>query len=132
MDTEKSMKVIEKAKNKAEQLGVSAAFAVFNSEQVLVLFHRMNETPELSVQLALAKALTALKIGCDTEKVSHLVKKNDGILRNIRYETSISLIGGGKLIFSNGKIIGAMGVSGGTEAQDVEIASTSLSDYRSN
>ncbi|NLD04599.1 MAG: heme-binding protein, partial [Synergistaceae bacterium] len=41
-------------------------------------------------------------------------------------------IGGGKLIFSNGKVIGAIGVSGGTEAQDVEIASTSLSDYTSN
>jgi uncharacterized protein GlcG (DUF336 family) len=37
------------------------------------------------------------------------------------------LIGGGKIITENGSIIGALGISGGTEEQDVEVAAFAVS-----
>ncbi|MEG1602583.1 MAG: heme-binding protein [Cloacibacillus sp.] len=128
MDIAKALKMIEKAQTKANEFGASMAFSVFDASQEPVFFYRMDGTENLSAQLASAKALTALKIGADTEKVAYLVKKDTGVLRNIRYETEISLIGGGKLIFDNETLIGAIGVSGGSEDEDIAVASAAISN----
>ncbi len=123
--------ILKRAVLKSEELNVKAAIAIFNSEHDLVLFQKMDNTPDLCVKLSQAKALTALKLRNDTDKFSYLVTKNTGILSDIRYEESISLIGGGKLIAENGAVIGAIGVSGGTEEQDVEVAAFAISDILS-
>ena len=120
--------ILKKAVLKSEELDICVAIAIFDSESELVLFQRMDDTPELCVKLSQAKALTALKLKDDTDKFSYLVTKNTGILSDIRYEESISLIGGGKIILENGSVIGALGISGGTEEQDVEVAAFAISD----
>lgn len=125
---EKAVKIIGKAKAKAEDLEVSMSFAVFNEEQELISFQKMDKAPSLSVRLSRTKALTALKLCRDTESLSYLVGKNDGVLRNIRYDNAISLIGGGKLIFESGIVVGAIGVSGGSEAQDIEVSAAAMMD----
>ena len=119
---------MDRAAYKAEELKVSMSFAIFNSEHELMLFQKMDNAIALSVELSQAKASTALKLSNDTDNFSYLVTKNAGILSNIRYENSISLIGGGKIIFENGMIVGSIGVSGGTEEQDVEVALFAISD----
>ena len=120
--------ILKKAVLKSEELNLHVAIAIFDSEHDLVLFQKMDNTPDLCVKLSQAKALTALKLMNDTDKVSYLVTKNTGILSDIRYEESISLIGGGKIILENGSLIGALGISGGTEEQDVEVAAFAISD----
>ncbi|MDO4560112.1 MAG: heme-binding protein [bacterium] len=126
INLEKAVKIIDKAKAKAEDLEVSMSFAVFNEEQELISFQKMDKAPSLSVRLSQAKALTALKLCCDTESLSYLVGKKDGVLRNIRYDNAVSLIGGGKLILESGIITGALGVSGGSEAQDIEVSAAAM------
>ncbi len=128
MDLKTAEAILKKAVSKSEELDICVAIAIFDSESELVLFQRMDDTPELCVKLSQAKALTALKLKDDTDKFSYLVTKNTGILSNVRYEGSISLIGGGKIITENGSIIGALGISGGTEEQDVEVAAFAISD----
>lgn len=128
MDLKTAEAILKKAVSKSEELDICVAIAIFDSESELVLFQKMDDTPELCVKLSQAKALTALKLMNDTDKFSYLVTKNTGILSDIRYEESISLIGGGKIILENGSIIGALGISGGTEEQDVEVAAFAISD----
>ena len=120
--------ILKKAVLKSEELNLDVAIAIFDPEHDLVLFQKMDNTPDLCVKLSQAKALTALKLMNDTDKFSYLVTKNTGILSDIRYEESISLIGGGKIILENGSVIGALGISGGTEEQDVEVAAFAISD----
>ena len=127
MDLKTAEAILKKAVSKSEELDICVAIAIFDSESELVLFQRMDDTPELCVKLSQAKALTALKLKDDTDKFSYLVTKNTGILSNVRYEGSISLIGGGKIILENGSVIGALGISGGTEEQDVEVAAFAVS-----
>jgi uncharacterized protein GlcG (DUF336 family) len=128
MDLKTAEAILKKAVSKSEELDICVAIAIFDSESELVLFQKMDNTPDLCVKLSQAKALTALKLMNDTDKFSYLVTKNTGILSDIRYEESISLIGGGKIILENGSIIGALGISGGTEEQDVEVAAFAISD----
>ena len=128
MDLETAEAILKKAVSKSEELDICVAIAIFDSESELVLFQKMDNTPDLCVKLSQAKALTALKLMNDTDKFSYLVTKNTGILSDIRYEESISLIGGGKIILENGSVIGALGISGGTEEQDVEVAAFAISD----
>jgi len=128
MDLKTAEAILKKAVSKSEELDICVAIAIFDSESELVLFQKMDDTPELCVKLSQAKALTALKLMNDTDKFSYLVTKNTGILSDIRYEESISLIGGGKIILENGSVIGALGISGGTEEQDVEVAAFAISD----
>lgn len=123
----KAFEIINKAHFEASIRKIPMVFAIVNEEKELVLFEKMDNAPKLSVELAYAKALSALKLGIDTEAIAYLVEKGQGPLQNIRYESSICLIGGGKLIFEDGDIIGAIGVSGGTEIQDVEIATSAIS-----
>lgn len=125
---EKALNILDKAKRKANELGTSMSFAIFNCEQDLILFQKMDNCDSLSAKLAQAKALTALTINNDTENVSYLVTKNEGVLCGIRYNTSISLIGGGKIIYENGVAVGAIGVSGGSEEEDVTVAVAALSN----
>ncbi|NLL41695.1 MAG: heme-binding protein [Synergistaceae bacterium] len=128
MDLKTAEAILKKAVSKSEELDICVAIAIFDSESELVLFQKMDNTPDLCVKLSQAKALTALKLMNDTDKFSYLVTKNTGILSDIRYEESISLIGGGKIILENGSVIGALGISGGTEEQDVEVAAFAISD----
>ncbi len=128
MDLKTAEAILKKAVSKSEELDICVAIAIFDSESELVLFQKMDNTPDLCVKLSQAKALTALKLMNDTDKFSYLVTKNTGILSDIRYEESISLIGGGKMILENGSVIGALGISGGTEEQDVEVAAFAISD----
>ena len=128
MNLKRAESILKKAVLMAEEMSLHVAIAIFDSEQDLVLFQKMDNTPDLCVKLSQAKALTALKLMNDTDKFSYLVTKNTGILSDIRYEESISLIGGGKIILENGSVIGALGISGGTEEQDVEVAAFAISD----
>ena len=128
MNLKRAESILKKAVLKSEEMSLHVAIAIFDSEQDLVLFQKMDNTPDLCVKLSQAKALTALKLMNDTDKFSYLVTKNTGILSEIRYEGSISLIGGGKIILENGSVIGALGISGGTEEQDVEVAAFAISD----
>ena len=129
---EKALNILDKAKRKANELGASMSFAIFNCEHDLILFQKMDNCDGLSAKLAQAKAITALKINNYTENVSYLVLKNEGVLCGIRYDTSISLIGGGKIIYENGLKVGAIGVSGGSEEEDVTVAAAALSNDPTN
>ena len=58
----------------------------------------------------------------------HLNAQPDGDLFNIEsmVNRKICTFGGGYPIIMNGKIIGGLGISGGTVAQDMDIASHAL------
>ena len=129
MNLYSALKLAEKAREEASKRGEKLAIAVFDATSTLLAFLNMDIEETECVEYAQRKAVTALRTDSDTKELSYLVKKPDGILASLRYDASICLMGGGKLVRINGVTEGALGVSGAAEAVDAEIADAAVSAF---
>lgn len=120
---EEALEALLAAKEKAEADGVLVNIAVVDAGANLKAFIRMDESFLGSIDVAIKKAKTARYFNIDTGKLGELTQPG-GIIYNIEHsnEGLITFPGGIPIKNKNGKIIGAIGVSGGTIDQDREIA----------
>ena len=111
--------------NKAKEIGVEAVIAVSNAGARPVLVHAMDESYIASFDIAVNKAYTVVSLKMSTSELKKIAKPGES-LYGIQFTNNgqIVIFGGGVPLFQNGKIIGGLGVSGGTEEQD-----TFLADY---
>ncbi|MFN7929989.1 MAG: heme-binding protein [Blastocatellia bacterium] len=86
-----------------------------------VLMQRMDDTQLGSLHVAQQKAYTAAAFRRSTKVFEDLVANGGVGLRTLGNE-QIMPIEGGLPIFVNGKVIGAIGVSGGSSQQDGVVA----------
>ncbi|MDH4478329.1 MAG: heme-binding protein [Rhodoferax sp.] len=111
----------------AETMGLRVNVAVLDSSGVLAAFLRMPGAPLHSVEIAIDKAYTAASFGLATSQwhaalQEHSQAVREGIVRRPRFVA----FGGGLAIVAQGQRIGAIGVSGASEAQDEAIAQAGL------
>ena len=95
------------------------AIVVVDSGANIVLLHKLDNTQHLGVDIAQAKAETAVNLRRSTKKLDDALA--GGATRLLAIE-GLMPIAGGIPIIVDGKIIGAVGVSGVTPAQDDQIA----------
>lgn len=121
---EEALKVLLAAKKKAEASNVLVNIAVVDAGANLKAFIRMDESFLGSIDIAIKKAKTARYFDIDTGKLGELTQPG-GIIYNIEHSNGglITFPGGIPIKNKAGKIIGAIGVSGGTIEQDRTIAS---------
>lgn len=114
-----------KVEEEAKRLGVNAVVAISNAAARPVLVECMDDSYIASYDIALNKAYTsvALKMPTSTLKTLSQPEKD---LYGIQFtnQGQIVIFGGGVPLVSKSGIIGGLGVSGGSEAQD-----TYLADY---
>lgn len=117
-----------KARVKSEELGVPTVFAAVDGGGNLVLLHRMEGALLGSVDVAEGKAYTANAFQMPTHTLGQAARP-DGPLFGIDSATpgKIVLFGGGFPYLAQGKVIGGIGISGGTVEQDMEIARYAMS-----
>jgi len=109
------------AQEKSKQMGIEISFAICDNHGLLKLYRRFGEALVLSITLVPAKAYTSAVSQTKTEDLAKVVVEG-GALQGINTADSrITLVTGGFPLFYNGKIVGAIGVGGGTESQDREI-----------
>jgi glc operon protein GlcG len=120
---------IDKGIEKAVKLDLKLSFAVVDEFGMLVQFDHMDGASLMSADVAPAKAATSLNFRRPTSEVKKLRQVNPELERNLEKVVHFKLValGGGAPIFKNGAIYGAIGVSGGTEAQDEEVATHAIS-----
>jgi len=106
------------AEAEAKKIGAFEAIAVVDPSGSLVYFERMDNTQYGSVRVAIDKARSAAQFRRPTKVFSDLVVNGNMALIGLR--GAVPLDGGVPLI-SSGKIIGAMGVSGGAGPQDGQV-----------
>lgn len=114
----------KKVMQKANEMGVNAVVAITDRGSNPVLVECSDHSFIASYDIALNKAYTVVALKTNTKKLSELAKPG-GSLYGIQFTNSnrIVIFGGGEpLTDINGEIIGGLGVSGGTEAQDTELA----------
>lgn len=103
---------------KAKEISVPMAVAVTDEKGQVISFGVMDDTLEISYDLAKDKAYTAAVLRTETEKLKDLTGPQ-GSLYGLERKDRIVVFGGGVPLFQEGKLIGAIGVSGGSVEEDV-------------
>lgn len=111
----------------AQAMGVRVNVALVDAGGILASFVRMPGAPLHSVEIAIDKAYTAVSFGLPTARwaevlQSHSAAVRDGLVQRPRFVA----FGGGIPIVEDGCCIGAIGISGGSEQQDEQIARAGL------
>ncbi|MBU2947966.1 GlcG/HbpS family heme-binding protein [Zobellia uliginosa] len=120
---DEALKALMAAKKNAEASEVLVNIAVVDAGANLKAFIRMDESYLGSIDVAIKKAKTARYFNMDTGELGELTQPG-GIIYNIEHSNDglITFPGGIPIKNKEGKIIGAIGVSGGTIEQDRAIA----------
>lgn len=116
--------VLSAARLRAEALGVRVNIAIVDAGGNLAGFLRMPGSFLSSIELAIDKAYTATSFSMTTRNFSDLLENaprpvRDGLLRRPR----LTEVPGGLPIDLEGSLAGGIGVSGGSEEEDEDIAS---------
>lgn len=125
MTLELAHRLSDEVKKKAREMGVNAVVAVSNEAARPVLVECMDDSFIASFDVALKKAYTVVALKMSTIDLKPLANPG-GSLYGIQFtnDSSIIVFGGGDPLKVGDRIIGGIGVSGGTEEQD-----TALSAY---
>ena len=120
-------KLIDAVNEKAKEMGVNAVCAVSNSEGNIIAVKCMDDSYIASYDIAVNKAFTVTALKMSTKTLKPMAQPGQP-LYGIQFTNNgkIVIFGGGDPLYHNGKIVGGLGVSGGTEEQD-----TILSEYGS-
>jgi uncharacterized protein GlcG (DUF336 family) len=115
--------LIEKVKAEANKIGVNAVVAVSDAAGRPISIQCMDEAYIASFDVALNKTYTSASLKMSTEALGKLAEPGAS-LYGIQFtnEGKIVIFGGGEPLYRGGKIVGALGVSGGSAEQDTYLA----------
>ena len=112
----------------AETMGVKPVIAISDAGANLVLLHATDDSYIASRKIATDKAYTAVSLKMPTAVA--LKESRGGALDGLVAGEGLCLLGGGEPLISGGKVIGGIGVSGGTSEQDTNLAAFAAEYYK--
>lgn len=121
---EMAHKLVTAAEAEANKQKWPVAIAVVDSGGFLVAFHRLDNTQLGSVEVAIEKARTAVLFRRPTKVFEDRIAQGGAELKLLRLP-ALPLEGGIPIVH-DGKIIGAIGVSGVQSNQDAQVAAAGL------
>ena len=101
------------------------AVAIVDPSGDLVYFEKMDDTQVGSVEVAISKARSAARFKRPTKAFQDALAAGGEGLRILALQGAIPVDGGVPLEIG-GKIVGAIGISGGTSAQDGQVAAAGI------
>lgn len=104
------------------ELGKTACLSVCDRHGFLVAFSRMDDAPVRSIRLSQQKAYTCVRIGSSTEAFFARLRRDDVPIGYFCDPLLTALPGGAVLTDGQANMIGGIGVSGLTPAEDQAIA----------
>lgn len=131
LDINDASAIIASARSKANEIGVPMCIAVTDESGNLIAFERMNEAKITSIALAIDKGFTAAGVKKSTQALGEVSQPG-----NPAYGLSSTLYGrmvviaGGLPVLADGEVVGAIGVSSGSPAQDLEVAEAGLRAFK--
>jgi len=118
-----AQRIIDAGIAKAKEIGAPANLAVADAGGNLVAFARMDDAWLGSIDIAIDKAFTSRAFDVATGELAALAQPGQqfyGI--NASNGGRVMIFAGGVPLRNDGRIVGSVGVSGGTGAQDQAIA----------
>ncbi|MBA4806458.1 heme-binding protein [Brevundimonas sp.] len=119
ISAEQAQAIIQRGLDEGARRGLPLAIAVVEPSGELVAFVRMDGVPYGSIPLAQNKARTSARFRTST--VSREEQVNNGRYALLTADDFVA-IGGGVPIVLDGRVVGAVGISGGTSAEDAVVA----------
>jgi len=116
-------RIAKRIEDKASEMGVRAVVSICSAGARPVLTECMDDSYIASFDVAFNKAFTSVSLKMSTIKLKNLSQPH-GPLYGIQQtnDGKIVIFGGGEPLVLSGKIIGGLGVSGGSEEQDTVLA----------
>jgi len=129
-DLAAAKRIAERAEARSTELGVPVVIAAADAGGNLMLLHRIEGALLASIEIAINKAWSAVAFQAPTATLGPLAT-GDGPLPGLADTNSgrVVLFGGGVPVHVDGELAGAIGISGGTAEQDVDIATCALQDW---
>jgi glc operon protein GlcG len=118
---EQAKKVVVGAEAEAKKNNWNVVIAVLDSGGNIVMLQRMDGAQFGSIEVAREKAYSAVAYRRPTKVFQDLIEQGGVNIRLLRL-SGASVLEGGIPITVDGKLIGAVGVSGVTSQQDAQIA----------
>lgn len=120
-------KIIEGAEKEAADIGVQMVISVVDAGGNLIATHRMDDAWIASLDVAQNKAWTSVALKMPTSNLEEAASPNNELYGlNTTNQGRIVVFGGGIPLEKDGKVVGAVGVSGGAVAQDVQVAEAAV------
>lgn len=123
-------KIIEAVKREAEKIGVSVVVAVADSAGRIVSVDSMDGAYIASYDIAASKAFTCASLKMPTKTLKNLSQPGADLygIENTN-DGKIVIFGGGEPLLYKGECVGAVGVSGGSEAEDTYLGEVGLKSF---
>lgn len=115
-------KLCAAAREKSKEIGIDISFAIGDENGLPRVYRRYGEALVLSITLVPGKAYTSAVTQCKTKDVASAAAEGASLMSIQTNDPRITLVAGGYPLFVNGRIVGGIGIGGGTEEQDCEIA----------
>ena len=127
IDYQDAKRIVDAILEKALQLQKAAVIAVADAHGELIAFARMDGAPLASIRIAANKAWTAARDRKPTKDIGDKIRDPEKGF-DIAFYGDRRFVGwgGGIPIWKNGEVIGAIGVSGLSSAEDIGLANVGL------
>ncbi len=133
LNLESVKKIIEGAEKEAGSIGVQMVISVVDAGGNLIATHRMDDAWIASLDVAQNKAWTSVALKMPTSNLEEATVPNSELYGlNTTNQGRIVVFGGGIPLEKNGKVVGAVGVSGGAVPQDVQVAEAAVKAFEEN
>jgi uncharacterized protein GlcG (DUF336 family) len=126
----RACEIVDAAVAAAHALEVAVAAIVLDSGGHFVAGQRMDGAYFSTFQIAERKAFTAVNFRTPTEAMRERLPAVDYQVLIATTDPRLTFLPGGVPVVQDGEVIGALGVSGGSGAQDIEICQVALGDGR--
>ncbi|MDQ0298087.1 uncharacterized protein GlcG (DUF336 family) [Salibacterium salarium] len=123
-------KVIAGAEQEAKNIGVSMVISVVDDGGNLIAKHRMDDAWIASIDIAEDKAWTSVALKMPTSNLAEATVPNAELYGlNTTNNGRIVVFGGGIPLLQDGKVVGAIGVSGSAVPDDVKVAEAGVQAF---
>lgn len=127
---EEAYRVAMAAREKAEEIGVPMNIAVVDEGNNLTAFARMDGAWQGSIDIAQNKAYTARAFDMQTKLIAPLAQPDNPLFGiHASNDLKIIIFAGGIPLQRGNRIVGAIGVSGGSVEQDQEVAEAGVAAF---
>jgi uncharacterized protein GlcG (DUF336 family) len=120
---EAAKKMAAAGEAEARKNGWTVCIAIVDANGDLILFQKIDETQPGSIKVSQGKARTAALFKRPSKAIEEMIAGGKTAFLSVE---GIIPIQGGLPVIADGKVIGAVGVSGVTSAQDEQIATAAL------
>jgi glc operon protein GlcG len=120
---EAAKKMMAAGEAEAIKNGWNVAITIVDAHGDLIMFHKLDDTQPGSIAVSQGKAKTAALFKRPSKALEEMIA--GGKMAFLAVEGIVPLQGGVPVVFE-GKIVGAVGVSGVTSAQDEQVAMAAI------